>query len=199
MRCAREAVLTAAARRSSADEYVRERRRRVQIVRHGMCLGYATMVDAVGAPDARICACPLEISGDSLPIPHTRASVKKILVVDDSATIRRMVMTALRAVANVEFDQAGTGLEAIERLAVAPVDLVVLDLNMPDVHGLEVLRFIRAHESFRDLPVIVLTTRGDEESRVAAEREGATLYMTKPFTPDALMPAVKELLLHSKK
>ena len=115
--------------------------------------------------------------------------MKKILVVDDSATIRRMVMTALRGVTNVEFDQAGTGLEAIERLAVSPVDLVVLALNMPDVHGLEVLRFIRGHESFRNLPVIVLTTRGDEDSRVAAEQAGATMYLTKPFTPDALAPA----------
>ena len=124
--------------------------------------------------------------------------MKKILVVDDSATIRRMVMTALRAVADVDFDQAGTGLEAIERLAVAPVDLVVLDLNMPDVHGLEVLRFIRSHESFRDLPVIVLTTRGDDEARAAAERAGATTYLTKPFTPDSLAPTVKALLNGSR-
>jgi two-component system, chemotaxis family, chemotaxis protein CheY len=120
--------------------------------------------------------------------------VKRILVVDDSATIRRMVMTALRTVSDLEFDQAGTGLEAIERLAVAPIDLVVLDLNMPDVHGLEVLKFIRAHDTFRDLPVIVLTTRGDEESRMAAERAGATMYLTKPFTPAALAPSVLSLL-----
>ena len=124
--------------------------------------------------------------------------MKKILVVDDSATIRRMVMTALRTVADVSFDQAGTGLEAIERLAVAPVDLVVLDLNMPDVHGLEVLRFIRGHDSFRNVPVIVLTTRGDDDAREAAARAGATLYLTKPFTPDALAPSVRALLDQAK-
>ena len=120
--------------------------------------------------------------------------MKKILVVDDSATIRRMVMMALRSLGDVDFEQAGTGLEAIERLAVSPVDLVVLDLNMPDVHGLEVLRFIRGHQSFRDLPVVGLTTRGDDESKAAAERAGATLYLTKPFTPESLAPSVLSLL-----
>ena len=120
--------------------------------------------------------------------------MRTILVVDDSATMRRMVMAALRELSEVTFHQAGSGLEAIERLAIGPVDLVVLDLNMPDVHGLEVLRFVRAHERFRDLPVVVLTTRGDEESRAAALAEGATLYLTKPFTPAAFAPEIRRLL-----
>ena len=103
-------------------------------------------------------------------------------------------MAALRELGEVSFDQAASGLEAIERLAVAPVDLVVLDLNMPDVHGLEVLRFVRAHERFRSLPVVVLTTRGDEESREAALREGATRYLTKPFQPATFAPEISALL-----
>jgi two-component system, chemotaxis family, chemotaxis protein CheY len=117
-----------------------------------------------------------------------------ILVVDDSATMRRMVVAALRGLGAVRFDEAQSGLEAIERLSVAPVDLVLLDLNMPDVHGLEVLRFVRSHHAFRQIPVVVLTTRGDEESREAALREGATLYLTKPFAPEELAPRVRELL-----
>ena len=120
--------------------------------------------------------------------------MKTILVVDDSATMRRMIMASLRGLGDVAFDQAGSGLEAIERLALAPCDLVLLDLNMPDVHGLEVLRFIRSHERFQGLPVVILTTRGDDESRSAAERGGATLYLTKPFAPDALAPEVRRLL-----
>ena len=117
-----------------------------------------------------------------------------ILVVDDSATMRRMVVAALRGLGPVRFDEAQTGLEAIERLSVAPVDLVLLDLNMPDVHGLEVLRFVRSHHAFQQIPVVVLTTRGDEESREAALREGATLYLTKPFAPAEFAPQVRELL-----
>lgn len=120
--------------------------------------------------------------------------MKKILVVDDSATMRRMIIAALRDVQQISFNEAATGLEAIERLAVAPADLVLLDLNMPDIHGLEVLRFIRAHESFRNTPVVILTTRDDAASREAALRGGATLYLTKPFTPAELAPEVRRLL-----
>src|SRR5215218_8265038 len=93
--------------------------------------------------------------------------MRTILVVDDSPTMRRMIMAALRELRDVSFDQAASGLEAIERLAISPVDLVVLDLNMPDVHGLEVLRFVRSHDRFASLPVVILTTRGDDESREA--------------------------------
>jgi two-component system, chemotaxis family, chemotaxis protein CheY len=120
--------------------------------------------------------------------------MKTVLVVDDSATMRRMIMAALRELRDVAFTEASTGLEAIERLAVAPADLILLDLNMPDIHGLEVLRFIRTHASFRETPVIILTTRDDEASRTAAQRDGATLYLTKPFAPGSLAPEVRRLL-----
>src|SRR5215212_4725405 len=116
-----------------------------------------------------------------------------ILVVDDSPTMRRMIMASLREL-GAAFEQAASGLEAIERLAISPVDLVVLDLNMPDVHGLEVLRFVRSHDRFASLPVVILTTRGDDESRTTALGEGATRYLTKPFQPTALVPEIRSLL-----
>ncbi len=105
-----------------------------------------------------------------------------------------MVIAALRALGDVAFDQAGSGLEAIERLAVANVDAVILDLNMPDMHGFEVLRFIRGHARFSQLPVAVLTTRGDDASRTEALSAGATLYLTKPFVPQSFAPAIERLL-----
>jgi two-component system chemotaxis response regulator CheY len=70
----------------------------------------------------------------------------------------------------------------------------MLDLNMPDVHGIEVLRFIRGRENLRMLPVVVLTTRGDEDSRIMAIREGATLYLTKPFAPGTIVEQIRPLL-----
>src|SRR4051794_12843922 len=106
-----------------------------------------------------------------------------VLVVDDSPTMRRMVMAALRKVEGVRFDEASNGLEAIECLALKPIDLMVLDLNMPDMHGLEVVHFVRHHHHFRDLPIVVLTTRGDELSRETLLAAGASAYMTKPFDP----------------
>jgi two-component system chemotaxis response regulator CheY len=84
-----------------------------------------------------------------------------ILIVDDSPTIRRMVRASLGALPGATFTEAASGLEGIEALAVAPVHMMVLDLNMPDMHGLDVLRFVRSHDHYKDVPVIVLTTRGD--------------------------------------
>src|ERR671927_1178066 len=106
-------------------------------------------------------------------------SMKKILIVDDSPTMRRMVTASLRDLQGVSFNEAGSGLEAIEHLALSPVDLMVLDLNMPDMHGMEVVQFVRRHQVYRAMPIIVLTTRGDEASRSAALSAGATIYLTK--------------------
>ncbi|HEY1911053.1 MAG TPA: response regulator [Vicinamibacterales bacterium] len=120
--------------------------------------------------------------------------MQRILIADDSATIRKMVRASLQSLADTQFLEASTGLEAIEQLAVARVQLVVLDLNMPDMHGIEVLRFVRRHEHYRNLPVIVLTTRGDDSSRETAVEAGATTYMTKPFAPQSLAATVRTLL-----
>lgn len=117
-----------------------------------------------------------------------------VLIVDDSPTIRRMVRVALADLDNVAFVDAGSGLEAIEKLTLESVVLMVLDLNMPDMHGLEVLSFVRRHPTYRALPVVVLTTRGDDASRDAAMAAGASLYLTKPFTPTVLLGHSRTLL-----
>ena len=116
-----------------------------------------------------------------------------ILIVDDSPTIRRMVRASLAALQH-DFIEAGSGLEAIEQLAVGSIQLMVLDLNMPDMHGLEVLGFVRANQKFQQLPVLVLTTRDDPDSRTAAMQAGATSYLTKPFTPQALLAEARGMI-----
>ena len=105
-----------------------------------------------------------------------------------------MVRASLQGLTGVEFVEAGTGLEAIEHLAVARVALVVLDLNMPDMHGIDVLKFVRLQQRYKSTPIVVLTTRGDEASRQTAELNGATAYLTKPFAPAALAGTVKQLM-----
>jgi two-component system chemotaxis response regulator CheY len=121
-------------------------------------------------------------------------SIHRILIVDDSATIRKMVRASLQALQQTEFVEAASGLEAIEQLACAKVGLIVLDLNMPDMHGIDVLKFMRSHQSYKDVPVIVLTTRGDEPSRQTAADAGATTYLTKPFAPQVLASTARTLL-----
>ena len=108
--------------------------------------------------------------------------------------MRRMVAASLRSLPAASFGEAATGLEAIERVALGPVDLIILDLNMPDMHGLEVLAFLRRHQAYKEIPVIVLTTRGDEASRADALAAGASLYLTKPFAPQALAAQARALL-----
>lgn len=105
-----------------------------------------------------------------------------------------MVRAALGSLGGVTFSEAESGLRAIEVLGMQPVQMIVLDLNMPDMHGLDVIRFLRSHDRYRGLPVIVLTTRGDESSRQAALDAGASMYLTKPFTPATLLSSVRELL-----
>jgi len=123
--------------------------------------------------------------------------MQKILIVDDSATIRKMVRSSLHVIADAVFTEAATGLEAIEQLALGPVELIVLDLNMPDMHGVDVMKFVRGHKTYKDVPIIVLTTRGDESSRETAVAAGATTYLTKPFAPQMLASTARELLGHT--
>lgn len=117
----------------------------------------------------------------------------KFLVVDDSATIRKMIMTALRPL-QANFREASSGLEAIEQLMLSQYDVVTLDLNMPDMHGLEFLQFVRNHNAFKEIPIVVITTRADAQMRETVLSAGANRYMTKPFSPDAILETVKELL-----
>lgn len=116
------------------------------------------------------------------------------LVVDDSKVMREMVIACLRAQEGLVFTQAASGLEALEKLSLKPFDFVVLDLNMPDIGGYEVIEFIRGQNKLRALPILVVTTRGDESSRARALAAGATRFMTKPFSPDSLLGEVRALI-----
>lgn len=117
-----------------------------------------------------------------------------VLVVDDSRLMREMIVAALRGIEGLQFTHAASGLEAIERLSLHPFTLMVLDVNMPDVNGFEVLEFVRSQDRLRGLAVLVVTSRADERSRERALAAGATRYMSKPFEPQQLLNAARELL-----
>jgi two-component system chemotaxis response regulator CheY len=117
-----------------------------------------------------------------------------ILVVDDSKVMRDMIVACLRAIPDTSFVHASSGLEAIERLSLSSFDLMVLDLNMPDIGGIEVLEFVRAQDTLRSLPVLIVTTRGDDQSRERVLQAGATSFLAKPFTPDSIIAEVRAIL-----
>ena len=118
----------------------------------------------------------------------------EILIVDDSKVMRVMIIACLQPLPGVGFTQAANVLEGIEKLSAQKFDLCVLDLDMPDLGGLEVLEFARAQDRLREVPIIVVTTRGDENSRAKAMAAGATAFMSKPFDPKAILAAISGLL-----
>jgi two-component system chemotaxis response regulator CheY len=122
------------------------------------------------------------------------AAVKEILVVDDSKVMREMVIACLRGHDGASFTQAGSGLEALEKLSLSHFDLVVLDLNMPDIGGYEVLEFVRGQDKLRSLPILVVTSRGDDTSKGRALESGASAFMTKPFSPEVILSEARRLL-----
>ncbi len=124
-------------------------------------------------------------------------SMREILVVDDSKVMRDMIVACLRSDASLRFSHAASGLEAIEQLSLRPFDLVVLDLNMPDIGGIEVVEFIRGQDRLRHLPIIIVTTRGDEASRASSLEAGASRFLSKPFEPEVILSEVQGLLQQS--
>jgi two-component system chemotaxis response regulator CheY len=118
----------------------------------------------------------------------------EVLVVDDSKVMREMLVACLRGKDELSFTQASSGLEAIEQLSLRPFDLLLLDLNMPDIGGIEVVEFVRSQDRLCKVPIIIITTRGDDESRERALKAGATRFMTKPFSPETIQSEVTTIL-----
>jgi two-component system chemotaxis response regulator CheY len=104
-----------------------------------------------------------------------------------------MIKTALRPL-NPVFREASSGLEALEQVMLRSYDIVTLDLNMPDMHGLEFLRFMRSHKTLQKIPVLVVTTQLDIEMQTEVLSAGANGYITKPFSPDEVLRKVQALL-----
>ena len=118
----------------------------------------------------------------------------EVLVVDDSKVMREMIAACLRPDVRLVISQAASGLEAIERLSMKSFDVLVLDLNMPDIGGLEVVEFVRGQDKLAALPILIVTTREEDDSRKKILAAGATRFMTKPFAPAAILVEVQSLV-----
>jgi len=116
--------------------------------------------------------------------------VERVLVVDDDETIRRTLRINLRA-RGYEVEEVASGRDALSTLEDAPPDLVILDLGLPDVDGVEVLRRLRRTSR---VPVVVLSARHQSDDKVEALDEGADDFVTKPFGMDELMARVRSAL-----
>ncbi|MCW5681747.1 MAG: response regulator [Xanthobacteraceae bacterium] len=117
---------------------------------------------------------------------------KRILTIDDSKTMRDMLMLTL-AGAGFDVLQAVDGADGLEVFARERVDLIITDINMPNMDGYEVIRRVRANPVHRTLPILVLTTEGEADKRAIAREAGATGWMVKPFDPDRLLETVAKV------
>jgi len=122
--------------------------------------------------------------------------MERVLIVDDDPDIVRLVRYNLSH-SGYEVQSAGTGREALELVQKQPPDLVVLDVMLPDVDGLEVCRTLRQQFSSRRIPILMLTARGEEIDRVVGFELGADDYVSKPFSPRELVLRVKSILRRS--
>jgi two-component system chemotaxis response regulator CheY len=124
--------------------------------------------------------------------------VPKILVVEDSSSMRSFVRTALESgkaeLGDVAVVDAAGGFEALRLLPRGPYDLVITDINMPDINGLELIQFIRTNEHHRGTPILLISTQSSERDRARGLSLGADGYVTKPFTAEDLVRAAKALL-----
>ena len=109
-----------------------------------------------------------------------------VLIIDDSATTRMFYRATLES-AGFAVDEATNGFEGLEKTMLAPFDLVIVDINMPKMDGLEFLAQLRRREEVRSLPAIVISTQQRAQDRARAHAVGANAYVVKPIDPQALV------------
>ena len=116
-----------------------------------------------------------------------------ILTVDDTASMRQMISFTLNSVGH-EVIQASDGKEALKMLEGRKVDLVIADINMPNMDGITLLKSLRALADYKFTPVLMLTTESQDEKRQQGKVAGATGWIVKPFNPEQLLTVVKKVL-----
>lgn len=118
----------------------------------------------------------------------------KVLVVDDSPTMRQFVVLALQRLPHLQIEEAGDGVEALKRLSSGDFDLLLSDIHMPLIDGIKLLSLIRKDPVCSRMPVIMITTEGSDMTRERALGLGANAYLTKPLQTAVLIETVRRLL-----
>jgi two-component system chemotaxis response regulator CheY len=124
--------------------------------------------------------------------------MKRILVADDSIATRALIGAALSELQNVQVERVSTGIEALKMLSTTAIDLVLTDIHMPEINGLELVRFIKSDRRLRSIPVIVISTESTEDDRQRALSMGADDYLPKPFTASQLQHVISKYLVNGQ-
>ena len=118
----------------------------------------------------------------------------KVLVVEDNNAMRNLIATALDQHLDVDVYEAENGFAALKLLPEYEFQLILTDINMPDINGLELITFLRQHPSYKEVPILIITTEAGEEDRKRGLAIGANGYLVKPFTEGDLVNLVQQNL-----
>ena len=118
----------------------------------------------------------------------------RFLVVDDSSTMRRIIINTLNKLGYQEVLEAANGREGIERLTTSEIDLVITDWNMPEMNGIDFIRALRAIDTSKDMPILMVTTNAAKDDIVEALRAGVNSYIIKPFTTDTFKEKIEAVI-----
>jgi two-component system chemotaxis response regulator CheY len=118
---------------------------------------------------------------------------KVIMTADDSASVRQMVSFTLKQ-AGYEVIEAVDGQDAVDKLDKNPVHMLITDLNMPKIDGIDLIRQVRAKSQYKFIPIIMLTTESQDSKKQEGKAVGATGWIVKPFKPDQLLGVIKKVL-----
>ncbi len=116
------------------------------------------------------------------------------LVVEDSPTMRQLIVFALRRLQTLKVTEADDGLDALKKLQASKFDILITDINMPMMDGLKLVGHVRKDPTHKDIPIVIITTEGAAEDRQRALALGANAYITKPIQAPQVINTVKELL-----
>lgn len=119
---------------------------------------------------------------------------KKILIAEDSPTMRSLIVSTIAALGDFEIVEAANGFEALRILPREKVDLVITDINMPDINGLELVSFIKNNANYKTTPLLIISTEGSARDREKGLSLGADAYLTKPFSPQELQRLIVRFL-----
>ena len=125
---------------------------------------------------------------------HSESNVKRILIVEDSPTMRQLLVFALRRLKDVEIVEAQDGMDGLRKVSSDHFDLALVDINMPVMDGLKLISLIRGDESLKEIPIVVITTEGADEDRRRALALGANEYLTKPIQSNSVLGVARALL-----
>jgi two-component system chemotaxis response regulator CheY len=122
---------------------------------------------------------------------------KTILIADDSPATRSMLISTIEALGEYRIVEASSGFEALRLLPREKVDLILTDINMPDINGLELISYLRNNSNYLSVPVFIISTEGSQKDIDKGKSLGANEYLIKPFDPDRLRALVASYLSSS--